>query len=1186
MGEEPYSWEMSEWAETNQQGVATFYLDGKRWGANPVFVEVGYNGYGSFTPAKSTVTIQGSTGSAQIITRSPNYTLSGIVKDETGAAITSTMLCLFYSNPTNQKLIEVDFTTDANGAYSIPNVGSRWINFQPHECGYVDELGSNYDYQNWYEVLEADQSSFEVQFMKTGIQVTVVDDLGRPAAFVQLGLESQSPDEYDYRRQAVTDAQGVAVFTSLEPNTSYEVSFKNEDRPWDAMRFQDKVNPEPVVTGATRNTMTLTTLSLERVSGFPETPVTVSGKLLGQGNAPIANGTVQVNISFGPGLSSYLGFRVRTDANGNFSVANLPHGQIWLEVSAKGHRSIQKNFATSPSKGTTYDQGNFRLRPSAAGTLEYSGVLKDSTGRPIPNMELVLNNPFESGRGVHREETDSEGRFAFTGLSEGHHWMYANSNWEDYDWGQWGFHLTTNRTNVTLVLFARGLTNSSPQASISGRVLEYKDFEGRDSAIPVPDVCVQVFPVEGGTVSTGTTDSLGNWTATGLMEGEEYFIATPTECSGDQTTQPRFDFQNKYEYPSQNSNTVVARVQGGVPHEWILKEVSDSGPGSISGRVKDAETYSNLAEVTISIERQGGGIVLDSVITDSRGEYQFADLPAGEYYLYTSETSIGDSDYWDSWLSVEVTSEPNRANILLYKKDSSESSGGWLGSLVGKVFDENGDPHGSAGVEVYQPDGLYYVGFGETDNEGNFEISSLPTDTPLFLKIIPWWAEIAMHFIDDIVIDASNSKDVGNINLVPGTSIVGEVSDIPQGVGIQNIYAELVDAESGTFINAYEVDKVSGRYTITQVPPGEYKVRFTQNSRGMVWSQYVPDSISMKPVYWDGTELGTTDITQAGEITVQAGVVVQSKNVTFSPGSVLQGSVSIATANGSIPLTGSRSIWADLLTQDENGTWYYHSYSQVSAESNYSFQFVGLAEGVYKIQFYDSRTGNNALTSNFNGGAANLEDAPEIIVGDNQRVVANHSMSIAPPEKSAEAFDLDDLGAERLAELKDEISFAESAVTGSDLEIFVGTEFAGEFVSSFANSTPVVLGNWQQVNSDGFVTVKIPTTLSAGVHRIAAQDSRGVVFGWAPITITAPAAVVAQPAATKAKPKTSIAVVEAEPEETEGKAAPTEEAASAVPTAADSSGDWLLPLAGGFLLLLAAGSAWVMRAQRVGVRRK
>jgi hypothetical protein len=110
-------------------------------------------------------------------------------------------------------------------------------------------------------------------------------------------------------------------------------------------------------------------------------------------------------------------------------------------------------------------------------------------------------------------------------------------------------------------------------------------------------------------------------------------------------------------------------------------------------------------------------------------------------------------------------------------------------------------------------------------------------------------------------------------------------------------------------------------------------------------------------------------------------------------------------------------------------------------------------------------------------------------------------MEVAPPEMSAEAFDLDDLGAERLAELVNEISIPENASSGSELDIFVGTEFSGEFVSAFANSTPVLLGDWRQVNAEGYITVSIPLELTEGSHRIAVQDSKGVVFGWAPLSV-------------------------------------------------------------------------------------
>jgi hypothetical protein len=151
-------------------------------------------------------------------------------------------------------------------------------------------------------------------------------------------------------------------------------------------------------------------------------------------------------------------------------------------------------------------------------------------------------------------------------------------------------------------------------------------------------------------------------------------------------------------------------------------------------------------------------------------------------------------------------------------------------------------------------------------------------------------------------------------------------------------------------------------------------------------------------------------------------------------------------------------------------------------------------------------------------------------------------------------------------------------------------EFAGDFVSAFANSTPVLLGDWKQVDSRGYITVTIPTTLPAGSHRIAAQDSRGVVFGWAPISIKAPDAVSANPApnpaATKAKPASPKSSDDSEPDE-EKKETAKEEDIVATPVAGESSNsDWLFPLAAGFLMMVVAGSAWVLRSRRGSFSRK
>lgn len=73
---------------------------------------------------------------------------------------------------------------------------------------------------------------------------------------------------------------------------------------------------------------------------------------------------------------------------------------------------------------------------------------------------------------------------------------------------------------------------------------------------------------------------------------------------------------------------------------------------------------------------------------------------------------------------------------------------------------------------------------------------------------------------------------------------------------------------------------------------------------------------------------------------------------------------------------------------------------------------------------------------------------------------------------------------------------------------------------------------------------------------------------------------VTSPADRASKPRTSTGVVDAQPEETPEKSAASEDTAAAPSATNPSANDLLLPLAGGFLVVLVAGSAWAVRSRR------
>ena len=67
-----------------------------------------------------------------------------------------------------------------------------------------------------------------------------------------------------------------------------------------------------------------------------------------------------------------------------------------------------------------------------------------------------------------------------------------------------------------------------------------------------------------------------------------------------------------------------------------------------------------------------------------------------------------------------------------------------------------------------------------------------------------------------------------------------------------------------------------------------------------------------------------------------------------------------------------------------------------------------------------------------------------------------------------------------------------------------GSAHAGQWVAAWMFSTPVLLGgDWQQLDANGALTVRVPADASPGAHRIAVFDTAGALVGWQSIAVAA-----------------------------------------------------------------------------------
>ena len=1114
-------------------------------------------------------TVRGSQASPIEFTQKPRYSLTGTVRVGSSSGALQNNFPLSYSYGVGNEYICENIPTNGSGTYSATNVPVAYVYFNQYACN-SNSSGTTYDYIQSFSNAGTYSASAtnNIVLTQTGIKVHVTDGAN---ALVGVGIRIVSTTcqgSYCEERQAVTDANGDAVFAGLTANSSWKAAYPryvmsncNGCTP-QIDQYQSTVNTtsKTVTTGLTADTLVLT-----RTAGYPETPVTVSGRVVSgpNGSETIISGA-QVNMSWNArlGASNISGnATATTNSNGEYSFSNIPYGNVYISVQATtvgqtAYKGASVNQFTSQSQGSSYSGVNFNLRTEPLGNLTYSGTLKQADGTPIVGRTIYLNKMSSNSSPISPVQTGAGGAFSFTNLTAGSYYVsvdtYSDSLYQNLPWTSSSVLLTGNSTANNLVLQLKSLIAGN--ASANGFIGSYVDSAGESSAVGFANKSVYLYPQTGGQGFNATTAADGTWSVTGLTDGEKYWVSIQG-----------IDYQS-YEYP-RSANTVTALAAGTSQHRMLYKQVS-SGTGSLTGRVKNASNYSNLSGIQVDLYRELGGVSIPASTTNSRGEFSFSSLPAGDYYMQINDPN---NRFKPAYMSAEIGLGANRINALLTPANN------FPGSLSGEIKDERGVLLSQARIQVWDPNNSDNGGYATTNAQGQYSINGLPVDTLMNFKVSPPW-DLEFDVTSDmsmVSLSEATPADVKNIQLQQAGLIAGRVSGIPATGNVPPVFVQLIDSSSGNVSATSWVDSSTGAFSIKSIRQGSYYLLFTQLARqegytggggfGASGSEG-GELISLQPVYWkSGVAAGTTNKSTATTISVGLGEKIVDKTITMSRGATITGELTLETPTGITKLTGTRWVQVFVYQRQANGEYTQIGYPiGVSGYTNSQIEIAGLGAGSYKLKFVDFRKGTNSMATVFNGGASELASAPAIVVGNQQNVVVNQTMKMAAPERSAEAFALDDLGAELLGQLQNQISTDSQLAVGSQTDVYVGTEMAGEYVSAVANSTPIALGSWQQVGSDGYITVTLPADLT-GSHRIAVQDANNVVVGWTAVEISD-----STPVASSKRVRSNYASPEST--ETSGDASAGISSKSNVVAAQNSSSDsapWQWWALGGLLLLLA-----------------
>lgn len=750
--------------------------------------------------------------------------ISGTVTDEsTGLPIQD--VCVTVSSPEQADPIDpVTVCTGADGTYEVPDLPID----RPLAVRFTPPPGSWYVAEAWQGW--RNQESWDPIYLAEGETRTDIDARlvtgGRLSGHVTNSAGAGLPGidviltrttEWGFSAGTVvrTDANGDYLTPVVEVG-AVGVTFSDTAGPYLDLSIGDVT----ITAGETTSP----------VDGVMDAGGTVSGLISNPDGTPASGACVLLeSVTGGPSSPS----RCLGD-DGLYTTAGVPTGDYYVQFSSimgPGFFPTQYLGGTLTTAGATVVHVTAGTdAPDRDHTIVLGGVISGqitaaSTGLGVSACVSAVQG--SEWNWVGSACSDPEGYYRIVGLPTGTYQVRIDPN-DPALTGEWFHDQTTFPMSTPVeVTFGSATTldeSLSPAASVSGLVVD-----GATGA-PIANAMVALRtppvqmpggppPVPGFTFYSAHSDASGHYTITGAPAGTYLVVAFAdgflTEWYDNQTA---FFLANTV--PVAEGASVTGIDFGLTKLASVQLLVTNTSGTPLPG-----------ISVTLWSESGGG----NGFVTDGSGRVMIPSFVPGNYTIeFTDPSGTYPHQFYDRTLTRETaTTVPILAGSVV-ALTAVLIGGPPPPSISGTVLDDpTGDPIPGATVNAFALTGDVPVASTTTDASGNFTLSPLASGSYL-VEVIP--ADPATHLAEwfENVSDRASATQVSTDGPVTALDIrlararvsaSGTVTDAQTGLPLAGVsVAAYLPAGTEPIATATTDDQ--GRYTIANLPPGSYTVRF------------------------------------------------------------------------------------------------------------------------------------------------------------------------------------------------------------------------------------------------------------------------------------------------------------------------------------------------------------------------